>query len=61
MTDANDFRMPFRLRAPRAARISQRGLARGRARIFFPRPMHAAAHFLSLLPKALVDRLVALK
>jgi len=61
MTDANDFMMPFRLSAARAARIIQRGLARERPRICFPRPMNAAVYFLSLLPKALVDRLVALK
>ncbi|MHB8067503.1 MAG: SDR family NAD(P)-dependent oxidoreductase [Desulfobaccales bacterium] len=61
MTDRNDFFMPFRVSAPRAARIIQRGLARGLPRICFPRPINAAIHFLSLLPKALVDRFVALK
>lgn len=61
MTDANDFMMPFRLSAPRAARIIQRGLAQGRARICFPRPINLAVYFMSLLPKALVDRFMALK
>ena len=61
MTDANDFMMPFRLSAPRAAKIIQRGLARGRPRICFPWPINAAVYLMSLLPKAWVDRLVALK
>jgi NADP-dependent 3-hydroxy acid dehydrogenase YdfG len=61
MTAANDFRMPFLLSAARAARIIQRGLARQKPRICFPRPMNAAVYLLSLLPKALVDRLVARK
>ncbi len=61
MTEANDFMMPFRLSAPRAARIIQRGLAQGRARICFPWPINLAVYFLSLLPKALVDRFMALK
>jgi len=61
MTDANEFFMPFRLSAPRAARIIRRGLARGRPRISFPWPINAGVYFLSLLPKTWVDRLVALK
>lgn len=61
MTDANDFMMPFRLSAPRAAAIIQRGLARGRPRICFPKPINVAVYLMSLLPRAWVDRLVALK
>ena len=61
MTDANDFMMPFRVSAPRAAKIIQRGLARARPRICFPWPINAAVYLMSLLPRTWVDRLVALK
>ncbi|MBI4643091.1 MAG: SDR family NAD(P)-dependent oxidoreductase [Deltaproteobacteria bacterium] len=61
MTDANDFMMPFRVSAAKAAAIIQQGLARGRTRICFPRPINAAVYLMSLLPRAWVDRLVALK
>lgn len=60
-TEKNDFPMPFRVSAPRAARIIQRGLARGLPRICFPWPINLAVYFLSLLPRRLVDRFVALK
>lgn len=60
-TEKNDFPMPFRVSAPRAARIIQRGLARVRPRICFPWPINVAVYLMSLLPLALVDRFVALK
>lgn len=61
MTDKNDFPMPFIISAEKAARIIHQGLAQERPRISFPRPVNWAVYLMSLLPKALVDRFVALK
>ena len=61
MTDKNDFTMPFLLSVERAASIIQQGLARARPRICFPGPTNWAVYLMSLLPKALMDRFVALK
>jgi len=60
-TEKNAFPMPFRISAPRAAKIIQRGLARGLPRICFPGPINAAVYFLALLPRRLVDRFMVLK
>jgi len=46
---------PLQLTPERAARIVQRGLARGRARIAFPALLDAGMRILALLPAALVD------
>ncbi|MBS28545.1 MAG: short-chain dehydrogenase [Alphaproteobacteria bacterium] len=48
MTDANDFHMPLLMDADRAARIIQRGLASGRARIAFPLPLYLAVRAMGL-------------
>jgi len=61
MTDKNDFAMPFIISPEKAAKIIQQGLARTRPRISFPGPINWAVYLMSLLPKALVDRFVALK
>jgi NADP-dependent 3-hydroxy acid dehydrogenase YdfG len=61
MTDRNEFFMPFRVSAARAAKIIQRGLARGRPRICFPHPINVAVYIMSLLPRSWVDRCVAWK
>ena len=61
MTEGNEFAMPFRVSAARAARIMQRGLARVRPRICFPWPMNVGVFLMSLLPRSWVDRFVALK
>ena len=55
MTAVNQFPMPFIMPAERAAGIIRRGLARNKARIVFPWPMHFAVWLLSVLPPAWTD------
>ncbi|MBB4313626.1 SDR family NAD(P)-dependent oxidoreductase [Roseospira marina] len=57
MTAVNRFPMPFLMDADRAVRIIQRGLARNRGRIAFPRPLAFGAWLASALPDAMTDRL----
>lgn len=59
ITETNDFPMPFLMPADKAAAIIKRGLARGRARIVFPWPMHVAVRLLQLLPTIIADALLA--
>jgi len=58
MTARNRFRMPFLMKAERAAEIMVRGLARGRGRIAFPWPMYALARLIAALPSPLIDRFI---
>ncbi|MBT4888991.1 MAG: SDR family NAD(P)-dependent oxidoreductase, partial [Rhodospirillales bacterium] len=55
ITDANTFKMPFLMSAPKAARIIVNGLRKNKGRIAFPFPMYAAMWLLSILPPALAD------
>jgi NADP-dependent 3-hydroxy acid dehydrogenase YdfG len=55
MTANNPFPMPFLMHGDRAARIIQRGLARNRGRIAFPRRTYAASWLLDVLPTILTD------
>ncbi len=55
ITDANKFPMPMLMQADKAAGIIKRGLARDKARIVFPWPMHLGVWLLSLLPPAWTD------
>ncbi len=57
MTAQNKFRMPLLMDAARAARIIRRGLARNRARIAFPRRLHALVSLVAALPPGLTDPL----
>lgn len=57
MTNVNPFPMPFLMDADRAAWIIQKGLAKNRARIAFPWPMHLLVNLLALLPLDFVIRL----
>ncbi len=59
MTDINPYPMPFLMEADRAAAIIKRGLARDRARIAFPWPLHALVWLFSVLPPAWTDPLLA--
>ncbi len=52
ITDANDFPMPFLMKASKAAAIIKRGLARDKANIAFPWPMVLMGWLLSVLPAA---------
>ncbi len=55
MTARNTFPMPFLMPAERAAGIIVRGLARNKARIVFPLPMHLSVWLAGALPPALLD------
>ncbi|HLI12444.1 MAG TPA: SDR family NAD(P)-dependent oxidoreductase [Alphaproteobacteria bacterium] len=55
MTEKNDFPMPLLMDAPRAAKLIVRGLARGRARIAFPRRLYLATLLFAMLPPGLTD------
>jgi short-subunit dehydrogenase len=59
MTATNNFPMPGLMDADRAARIILRGVAAGRVRVAFPCWMAAAAQLASLVPPALLAKLVA--
>ena len=61
MTDANPYPMPFRVSTERAARIIKKRLSQGKARICFPGPFKVGTFLLTLLPPALVDRVIKLK
>ncbi|MEI9981958.1 MAG: SDR family NAD(P)-dependent oxidoreductase [Aliidongia sp.] len=56
MTDRNSHAMPLLMPAERAAAIIARGLARGHARIGFPRPMLWTVLLISILSPNFVDR-----
>lgn len=55
MTDKSEFYMPLLMDAEKAAGIIQRGLARNRARIAFPRALYAFALLGAALPPALTE------
>lgn len=57
MTAVNDFPMPLKMSAEKAASIIARGLAKNRARIAFPLPIYLLLWFLSSLPPWLTDPL----
>lgn len=59
MTAANDFPMPLLMNADKAALIIHRGLARNRGRIAFPLPTHCMSWLMSILPDALMQRILA--
>ena len=56
MTDRNSYKMPFLLRPEQAVGFIQRGLARNKARIGFPRRLYYVVWFLATLPPAWTDR-----
>ena len=56
MTDRNSYKMPFLLRPEQAVVFIQRGLARNKARIGFPRRLYYVVWFLATLPPAWTDR-----
>lgn len=58
LDDSIESRKTFRVSAPRAARIIQRGLARGRARIAFPWPLYLGIRILARLPARWGDYLL---
>ena len=58
MTDVNEFRMPLLMEADRAAAIIERGLARNRARIVFPRRLYWMIRAVDLGTGPLTDRVM---
>lgn len=59
LTDKNDFGMPFLMEAGRAAAIIRKGLEKGRAVIAFPWQMRWLILFITALPRALGDAILA--
>ncbi|MBI0536019.1 SDR family NAD(P)-dependent oxidoreductase [Roseomonas sp. KE2513] len=57
MTAPNRFPMPMLMEAEEAARLTLRGIARGKARVVFPRPVYAAARLMGALPAGWLSRL----
>ena len=55
ITDANNFHMPFLMKALKAAETIKRGLAHDKSRIAFPFPMYAATWMMSILPSMISD------
>jgi short-subunit dehydrogenase len=58
MTEKNKFRMPFLMRADRAAKIIADGLERGARVVEFPRPMSLLTRTMRLMPSAIYDRMM---
>ena len=59
MTDVNDFPMPFKMSAERAANRIANGLSKGKPRIAFPLLMYIPLWLLSCLPVWMTDPLFA--
>ncbi|MBP0446624.1 SDR family NAD(P)-dependent oxidoreductase [Roseomonas sp. SSH11] len=59
MTAPNTFPMPFLMEPGDAARRTLSGIARGKARVVFPRSLYAAARLGGALPAAWLSRLPA--
>lgn len=58
LTDKNDFRMPFLVDAPQAARIICDGIERGKREIAFPFPFNWVLKFARMLPDPLYEIVV---
>ena len=58
MTEKNKFKMPFLMKADRAARIIVNGIERGARIVEFPRPMSMFMRLGRNLPSALWDRVI---
>ena len=59
ITDQNDFPMPFKMEADKAASIIARGLSKNKGRICFPLPMHFMSWFIGILPDAFAQKILA--
>jgi short-subunit dehydrogenase len=59
MTEKNKFKMPFLMKADRAAKIIVDGIERGKRIVEFPFPMSMAMRFLRVVPAWMFDRVVS--
>lgn len=59
MTDKNEFPMPFKIKAKKAAKIIVKGLEKNKGRIAFPLPVHGFVWLLSLLPDTFAQKILA--
>jgi len=59
ITDANDFHMPMKMSAEKAARIIAAGLAKDKGRICFPWPTFFVSWFISVLPDCIAQKILA--
>lgn len=55
ITDANDFKMPMKMSAEKAAHIIKHGLEKNKGRISFPLPIVFVSWFLSILPDSVAQ------
>jgi short-subunit dehydrogenase len=60
ITDANNFPMPFFMKADKAAAKIARGIARKQTRIAFPWPMYLAAGTLGIMPPVITSMVTRL-
>jgi len=58
MTEKNKFKMPFLMKADRAARIIVDGVERGKRVVEFPLPMSMAMRFARIVPSWMYDRVL---
>lgn len=58
ITDQNDFKMPFKMSAEKAAQIIISGLEKNKGRIAFPMPTLFVSWFLSILPDFLAQKIL---
>lgn len=58
MTEKNKFKMPFLMKADRAARIIVDGIERGKPVVEFPLPMSMAMRFARVVPVWMYDRIM---
>ncbi len=59
ITDANDFSMPMKMDADKAAKIIKKGLNHNKGRIAFPWPVYFISWLISTLPDALAQILLS--
>lgn len=59
MTDVNEFSMPFKMSAEKAAVIIVKGLAKNKGRICFPLPIHFSSWLIGILPDVLAQKILS--
>lgn len=59
MTDANDFHMPMKMSAEKAAGIIATGLAKNKGRICFPWPTFFVSWFIGILPDFVAQKILS--